>query len=263
MLFRSNPVEIAKVVPQLRPEKKTDVEKITSAEDGVKVQPDSVKSVPAPVPAPVIVKPVFLGAVEVENKKIYVAGTGQPDHIVNIYIDDKFIGNAKVDSQGAFLMESSSTLAFGNHTVRADMLGNANATVVARAQVPLIHDLPEAPKEVVVAKAADANKDSKKTEVSTLEPVKTVQPDTSTKEVAVADGERQQSAAVVVSKNENQIKQEPVKVAKSTGTKIAAAKSVEPVAKKLESTGEQLQVAKLEDTTSKVEGPAKIGRAHV
>ena len=110
----------------------------------------------------------FLEQLKFENKKIFVAGTGQPDHIVNIYIDDKFVGSAKVDTQGTFLMESSSTLSFGNHTVRADMLGNGNAIVVARAQVPLIHDLQEAPKELVVANAADANNDSKKEEPKEL-----------------------------------------------------------------------------------------------
>ncbi len=216
-----NPVEITKLVPQLRPEKKTDVEKIESAENIVKVQPDISKSEPAP---PAIIKPVFLGAVEVEDKKIFVAGTGQPDHIVNIYIDDKFVGSAKADSQGAFLMESSSTLAFGNHTVRADMLSNTNATVVARAQVPLIHDVPEVPKEVVVV-----------------------------------DGERQQSAAAVVvaSRNEDQMKQESVKLKKTTESKIASAKSVEPEAKKLKSADKPLQVAKLEEPEPKVEASAK------
>ena len=99
---------------------------------------------------------------------------------------------------------------------------------------------------------------AKKTEVRTVEPVKTVQPDKSIKEVEVADGERQQSAAaVVVPKNEDRIKKEPVKLAKPTGAKIASAKSVEPVAKKLDSKSDELQVAKLEDTTSKVETTAK------
>lgn len=249
-----NPVDSGKVVPQLRPGKKADADRIASLDDGVKAQQDPVESKPAPV----IVQPVFLGAVEVEKDKVYVAGTGHPDHIVNIYIDEKFVGSAKVDAQGTFLMESSSTLTIGKHTVRADMLGNTGATVVARAQVPLIHDQPATPEEIVVAEAAKENIDSEKTPVKKQESVKAVQPETATKEALVADGERQQSAEdVVVAKNEDRIVPEIQKLAKSTGAEVAEAKSVETGNKKLEPTGEQMQVAKLDDNASKAEVEAK------
>lgn len=103
-----------------------------------------------PVAAPVAVKPVLLGAVEVENSKLFIAGTGEPGRIINLYLNDRFVGTAVVNSQGAFLLESDEELDFGEHIVRADMLAKENAVVVARAQVPLVHDAP-----VVVAKAPE------------------------------------------------------------------------------------------------------------
>ena len=87
-------------------------------------------------------QPVLLGAVEVDDEKIFVAGTGEPGRAVNIYIDDKYIGAAKISKNGSFLLEADATLKFGNHHVRADMLKKNSAQVSARAQVPLIHDAP-------------------------------------------------------------------------------------------------------------------------
>ena len=106
--------------------------------------PKIVDTVSKPVVAdpPEKQRPVLLGAVEVDDEKIFVAGTGEPGRAVNIYIDDKYIGAAKISKNGSFLLEADATLKFGNHHVRADMLKKNSAQVSARAQVPLIHDAP-------------------------------------------------------------------------------------------------------------------------
>lgn len=165
------PVKPAKT-PKPEEKKKTTIAKIVKNVEEI-TKPAEVKaSEPAKSPEPVIVaktpvpvKPVLLGAVEVEGDKMFIAGTGEPGRIINLYMDDKFVGGAKVNSQGAFLLESNSKLVPGKHTVRADMLATKNAVVVARAQVPLIHDAPvvevakvatqEKPAPVIVAKAPD------------------------------------------------------------------------------------------------------------
>ena len=142
------PIPVKKQEPE-----KTDVVKLEPTQVPViaKTEPDEVKNSP-PItktqPKPLVdtpiekQQPVLLGAVEVEDEKIFVAGTGEPGRAVNIYIDDKYIGAAKVSTNGSFLLEADATLNFGNHNVRADMLKRNSAQVSARAQVPLIHHAP-------------------------------------------------------------------------------------------------------------------------
>ncbi len=131
-----------------------------------KVEPEKptpvVEQVAPPKPAPV--KPVLLGAVEVEGDKLFIAGSGEPGRIVNLYLNDVFVGETKVSPQGSYLLETVSSLKVGKHVVRADMLALENAVVIARAQVPLIHDAPQVaevtepeqqPAPVIIAKAPE------------------------------------------------------------------------------------------------------------
>ncbi len=177
----AKPVQKVEVTPEPIPEPEIEVKPEPEPAPLIiaKVEPEPVapkiaepkpvaKIVPTPAPKPVIVakieepkpqpkpkkiQPVLLGAVEVENGKLFIAGTGEPGHIVNLYIDGSFIGTADVNSQGAYLLEVESSLSYGEHTVRADMSSKSNSVVLARAEVPLVHDAPPAP--IVVAKAPE------------------------------------------------------------------------------------------------------------
>lgn len=118
---------------------------------------------PAPEPAPAPAKPVLVSAVDFEAGKIYVAGSGEAERAVNIYIDDVLAGTAKVGADGSFLLETATNLAPGTHKVRVDMLGADGSQVVARSEVPLLHE--EAVAVVEPAKPAD-------TTVAVTEPAK-------------------------------------------------------------------------------------------
>lgn len=79
---------------------------------------------------------VAVSAVEIEGRKIFVAGNARPGSIVRIYADDALVGEAKTDEQGRFVVDSTFDLAVGNHTIRVDMLDAAGTKVAMRAAVP-------------------------------------------------------------------------------------------------------------------------------
>jgi nucleoid-associated protein YgaU len=107
----------------------------------------------AAAPAAETVKPVLVSAVDFEDGRIYVAGTGEPGRTVNIYIDGAMTGSTVVGPDGAFLLEAPSQLTPGEHTIRADLLSADGTQVAARAEVPLVH---EAPAEVAAAETKPA-----------------------------------------------------------------------------------------------------------
>jgi nucleoid-associated protein YgaU len=103
---------------------------------------------------PAAVKPVLVSAVDYENGRIYVAGTGEPQRTVDIYIDDKLTGSTRVSADGSFLLEADMDLSVGEHSIRADMLSADGTSVEARAAVPLLH---EPPAEVASAEQKPAD----------------------------------------------------------------------------------------------------------
>ncbi|MEK1931901.1 MAG: LysM peptidoglycan-binding domain-containing protein [Pararhizobium sp.] len=79
---------------------------------------------------------VAVSAVEIEGKKIFVAGNAKAGALVRIYADDKLVGEMKADEKGRFVVEGAIDLAVGNHTIRADVLGADGSKVEMRAAVP-------------------------------------------------------------------------------------------------------------------------------
>ena len=101
--------------------------------------------------------PVLIEAADVENGKIFIAGTGEPLTSINIYLENELLGTAQVAENGAFLFEGSSALKPGRYDIRADMT-KGGASVLARAEVTLVHepevvaDIPQAePKEEIAS----------------------------------------------------------------------------------------------------------------
>jgi len=78
---------------------------------------------------------VTVEAVESEQDKVYVAGTGAPGSSVRVYVGDEFQGEAKVDAGGKWLVQGSKNIPEGNVEVRADLIGSNGDAVDARAAV--------------------------------------------------------------------------------------------------------------------------------
>ncbi|WP_417710279.1 LysM peptidoglycan-binding domain-containing protein [Roseibium aggregatum] len=91
---------------------------------------------PAAVPEAASDAPtVTVEAVESEQDKVFIAGTGEPGSSVRVYVGDEFQGEARVGSGGKWLVQGGKNIAEGNVEVRADLIGEDGNTVDARAAV--------------------------------------------------------------------------------------------------------------------------------
>jgi nucleoid-associated protein YgaU len=78
---------------------------------------------------------VTVEAVETEKDKVFVAGAGEPNSEVRVYVDNKLVGEAKTDSGGRWLLETQGEVKPGEVAVRADQVKPDGGAVVARAEV--------------------------------------------------------------------------------------------------------------------------------
>lgn len=79
---------------------------------------------------------VTVEAVETENEKVFVAGSGQPNRDVRVYLDNQLVGEAKTDAKGRWLLETEGEVKPGEVAVRADQVGTTGeGDVTARAEV--------------------------------------------------------------------------------------------------------------------------------
>ncbi|GGE97580.1 LysM peptidoglycan-binding domain-containing protein [Stappia taiwanensis] len=85
--------------------------------------------------APAAAPTVTVDAVETEDSKVYVAGAGEPNSDVRVYLDNKLVGEARTDSKGRWLLEADSAVAPGEVDVRADQVAPKTGAVTARAEV--------------------------------------------------------------------------------------------------------------------------------
>lgn len=213
--------EVAKleVEPAAEPEiKEPEVEEVVEepAED------EAVKVVETPKPAEVEQPsiPVLIEAADVEKNRIFIAGKGEAGRSVNLYLNSKFLGSARVSSNNAFLYEGNERLKAGQYDLRADMIDIDTGKVIARAEVSLLHEPKEEPSPVQVVEA-----------VSEPEP----QPQQELKQEPV---EQEQTAAI----NEAVEQSEPAIEAAETA-------EVEPAEIKVEETVEEVAEAAVEETT--------------
>lgn len=78
---------------------------------------------------------VTVEAVEAEGSKVFVAGSGQPNSTVRVYLDNQLVGEAKTDAQGRWLLETQGEVNPGEVAVRADQVTSGDGAVAARAEV--------------------------------------------------------------------------------------------------------------------------------
>ncbi|HTV71607.1 MAG TPA: LysM peptidoglycan-binding domain-containing protein [Rhizobiaceae bacterium] len=98
---------------------------------------------PAPAPA-AVASAVSVEAVEIDGKKVFVAGAADPNRTVRVYANEIHLGDAKSSPEGRFLVEAEQDLPVGNYIIRADLLGDDGSQVLARAAVPFEREPGEA-----------------------------------------------------------------------------------------------------------------------
>ncbi|WP_269582653.1 LysM peptidoglycan-binding domain-containing protein [Roseibium sp. Sym1] len=115
---------------------------------------------------------VTVEAVESEQDKVFVAGTGEPGSSVRVYVGDDFQGEARVNSGGKWLVQGTKNIAEGNVEVRADLIAEDGSSVDARAAVTFEK---EQDKQIVlskvVASGASGEADGQGAEVKKALPV--------------------------------------------------------------------------------------------
>ena len=84
-------------------------------------------------------------AVEVEGDQVFVAGTAPYGAHVQIYIDNIALGMTRGKSGNRFWLSKKFALTTGQHTVRVDVVNVVSGVVIARAEVPLLHEITSNP----------------------------------------------------------------------------------------------------------------------
>ena len=87
---------------------------------------------------------VSVEAVEIEGRKIFVAGVADPGRKVRGYANDILLGDAQASPDGRFLIEAERDLPVGDYIIRVDALEPDGVKVVARAAVPFEREPGEA-----------------------------------------------------------------------------------------------------------------------
>jgi nucleoid-associated protein YgaU len=101
--------------------------------------PAVVQAAPAPATPPAIAATepkIVVEAVEIDRKKIFVAGLADPGRKVRAYANDMLLGDAQTSRDGHFLVEATRDIPVGSYTIHVDGLDADGVKVVARAAVP-------------------------------------------------------------------------------------------------------------------------------
>ena len=77
-----------------------------------------------------------IDAVEIEDGRIFVAGSSTPGGEVRVYADGEPIGSSTVSASGRFLVEANKDLAVGDHVIGADLIMQAGDAPSLRVAVP-------------------------------------------------------------------------------------------------------------------------------
>jgi nucleoid-associated protein YgaU len=131
--------------------------------------PVATQPAPAKSAVPVAQVKVAVEAVEIEGKKIFIAGSADAGRKVRAYANEILIGETLASPEGRFLIEAERELPVGDYIIRVDALEPNGAKVVARAAVPFQREpgeavaavapqptAPAAPADAAAAPAAEA-----------------------------------------------------------------------------------------------------------
>lgn len=79
---------------------------------------------------------VAVDAVEIEGRKVFVAGVADAGRKIRVYANDILLGETVASPGGRFLIEAERDLPAGDYIIRADALESDGVKVAARAAVP-------------------------------------------------------------------------------------------------------------------------------
>lgn len=96
---------------------------------------------------------IAVEAVEIEGKKIFIAGVADAGRKVRAYANEILIGETQTTPEGRFLIEAERELPVGDYIIRADALEPDGVKVAARAAVPFQREPGEAVAAVAPAPA--------------------------------------------------------------------------------------------------------------
>lgn len=119
-----------------------------TAEGQTASQPAPAKSVASASKVKIAVE-----AVEIEGKKIFIAGVADAGRKVRAYANEILIGETQTTPEGRFLIEAERELPVGDYIIRADALEPDGVKVAARAAVPFQREPGEAVAAVAPAPA--------------------------------------------------------------------------------------------------------------
>jgi len=105
------------------------------------------KNVAAAEPQPAAPKPpaqqqpadgprLAVEAVEIEGRRIFVAGSADPGQLIRAYANEILLGQTETSPAGRFLVETERDLPVGDYIIRVDALTPNGDKVLARAAVP-------------------------------------------------------------------------------------------------------------------------------
>ncbi|NGN40712.1 LysM peptidoglycan-binding domain-containing protein [Mesorhizobium sp. CGMCC 1.15528] len=117
-------------------------------------QPEKPAAAPAPASGPT----VKVEAVEIEGRKVFIAGAADPGRKVRAYANDILLGEVITSPGGRFLIETERDLPVGDYIVRVDGLEPDGVKVAARAAVPFTREPGEAVAAVAPADSAEQPK---------------------------------------------------------------------------------------------------------
>lgn len=126
------------------------------AQEPVNVETKPAKRI-APEPEPEPEPSVTVKAVEAEEGQVYVAGESDGEGPVRVYIEEKFVGQAKPNPEGQWVLKAPKTIDPGQHSVRADKIKDKKGTVTARAEVVFEREADEVALTPVIAVGSGAS----------------------------------------------------------------------------------------------------------
>ena len=155
---KAKPVQIRKpdpVVEEIVKENREEtVVAAVPAQEPVNVETKPAKKItPEPEPEP----SVTVKAVEAEEGQVYVAGESDGEGPVRVYIEEKFVGQAKPNPEGQWVLKAPKTIDPGQHSVRADKIKDKKGTVTARAEVVFEREADEVALTPVIAVGSGAS----------------------------------------------------------------------------------------------------------
>jgi nucleoid-associated protein YgaU len=119
-------------------------EQQASAPAAAPAAPAAAEPAPAKSAATAAEIKVAVEAVEIEGKKIFIAGSADAGRKVRAYANEILIGETQTSPEGRFLIEAERELPVGDYIIRVDALEPNGAKVVARAAVPFQREPGEA-----------------------------------------------------------------------------------------------------------------------